>query len=156
MKVGLPSVIADLTSYMDTFIPLYKELMAETTDWYNNISYLANIPVTYNIEYDTDVGVTLLIQVYQVISDDFKVLIDHQNSQRTSLVAAALVVTVFLGVLSWLVVIRNLSKKEFEGRELLALVPVKLVLENFELKMYIIKNYLGKNDREHAKNIIKG
>ena len=155
ISVSLPTVLSDLNERLIGFIPLYIELMANSSDYVNNLIYIENGPFD-PISYDIDVSITLLIESYQAITSDFQTQMNTQNQQKTTLVTVSLVVTVIWGILTWIFVIRNLSKREFEGRELLGLVPMKLVFENFELKMYIIKNYLGKNKNHLAKDIIKG
>jgi len=132
--VGLLSMISRLGMEFTSFLPQFAasprteaDLIALYDESFNNIVY------------PLDINFVLLLNAYQVAIDDFAVLVVDLGDRSLRLAWIAVVVTVFLGALTWVFVMRKILKMDFESRLILALIPGRLVLQNFQMKRYVVR-----------------
>jgi len=103
----------------------------------------------------TDIGIVVLLHSYAASTKDFDNLVHKLEDERVILGWVASLVTISLGILTWVFVIRKLCGSELEERKLLALVPNRLILSNFLLKKYLVKVSRSDSNEVHKLFVMK-
>ncbi len=100
-----------------------------------------------------DVEFVLLLSAYVVAIDEFKGLVEDLERLQVQLAWLAATFSFFLGVFTWIFIMRRISKLDFESRELLSFVPTRLLLKNLLLKKYLVST--AKSKDTFAKSLLR-
>jgi len=133
--VGLLSLISRLGMDLTSFLPQFSSSTKTEEDLKALYSWSFD-----KIVYALDINFVLLLSAYTVTIKDFDDLVRKLEDESVKLAWIAVVVTVCLGIMTWLFVMRRILKIDFESRLVLGMIPGRLVLQNFQLKRYLIRS----------------
>jgi len=136
------SLIADGTgqvSFMKTFLQLNSVVKELVQRFANSDRSLASRKPIYSDFYNYyycygDVTNVMLFMSFEYSTNNFSEMVKELGDKSKTLAYLAFVVCGFLGVVTWVFVIRKLSRMEFERKKMLALIPDKYLFANFLMK----------------------
>lgn len=149
-SVGLVTILGKLDVYVGLWIEKYKGLSKDPDTLYQN--FMDDYVTFGNIATMTDISIIILGHSYMASTADFTDSVKQTENERILLTWVAIIVALLLGALTYIFVVRRLSDTEFEKMDLLALVPNKLIFENFMLKRYILK--VSRGDAKEAEKLL--
>ena len=133
-KLGLINVLSELSAYLKDF----KYNLDHTDDRTTLLSDFYSNYITNYIDY-FDMGSVLLLMSFSYSTNDFHNLVKKLENERVFIAWITLVASSLWGALTWLAVIKRLSRKEFKRNDILSLIPKRILLKNKKLNQYIIK-----------------
>jgi len=148
--VGLVQLLNELSTYLDGFLVKYETLPLDMQSLYD--TFMLDYVTFGNMASMTNISIVILLHSYAASTKDFDNLVEDLGNESVALAWIAIAVTISASILTWIFVIRKLSKSEFEERKLLALIPNRLILSNFLLKKYMIK--ISRNQLIEARKLL--
>jgi len=143
--VGLLNFISLLGMKFTTFMPAFSTSQRTIPD----LAALYNQSFE-DIVYPLDINFVLLLNAYSAATDEFSVLVEHLKVQSVKLAWIAVIVTICLGIMTWVFIMRKVLKIDFESRDILGIIPSRLLLGNAQLKRYVVR-VIGFNTYEAQK-----
>ena len=131
-EIGLMFVISLFQAQLESFITVFESSERDAED----LSELYGVAINTFIQY-IDVCSTLFLLSCTAVSDEFKTLIEMLNKQGAGLAALAVLLVVIIGGVCWQFIIRRVGRKKFDERELLSVIPSRLIATNPYLKRYL-------------------
>jgi len=129
---GLLKIFMQTESNIENFLNDYQSSSRNSTvlvemyrDLWNRLSSYAST------------GNVLILLSFAYSTNSFDALVEDLGNRSVALAWVAGVVCIALGAVTWLFVIRRLSSIPFERKRMLALLPQKIIFNNFLLKKYV-------------------
>jgi len=142
-RISLNKVLTTLDIVLEQFLIQFEVVrydMDATLQFYGE--YVIQV-----ISYLIDMGFLLMLRSFVSSRDDFSSLSKELERQRILLGWVAFLISLVLGALTWIFVVRKLLRREFERKKILALVPTKIIFGNFLLKNYVKRLACDPNDK---------
>jgi len=100
-----------------------------------------------------DVEFVLLLSAYVVAIEEFEDLVKDLEVLQVKLAWLAATFSFFLGVFTWIFIMRRISRLDFESKEILSFVPTRLLLKSPQLKRYLVST--AKANDTIAKSLLR-
>jgi len=100
----------------------------------------------------SDITATLMLLLFTATETKLKEKVDSLNERSLIVICVAIVVSIILGLLTWIFVIRKLVDRSLERKRVLAIIPNRLIITNPYLKMYLF--VLSKHNNEGVQHFM--
>ncbi len=142
-RISLAKVLTTLETVLEQFLVQFEVVrydMDAMLQFYGE--YVIQV-----ISYLIDMCFLLMLRSFVASRDDFSSLSKELERQRILLGWMASLISIVLGAMTWIFVVRKLLRREFERKKILALVPTKIIFGNFVLKNYVKRLACEKADK---------
>jgi len=100
----------------------------------------------------SDIATILMLLLFTATEIKFQEKMQSLDDTRLIVICIAIAVSVILGSLTWIFVIRKLVDRSFERKRVLAIIPNRLITANPYLKMYLF--VLAKDNHEGVQHFM--
>ncbi len=100
----------------------------------------------------SDITATLMLLLFTATEVKLQEKVDSLNDTSLIVICVAIAVSIILGLLTWVFVIKKLVDRSFERRRVLAIIPNRLITTNPYLKMYLF--VLSKDNNEGVQHFM--
>ena len=137
--IGLVDLLPDMANVINTI----------TSQFERGVKDESALMILYNKAVDmmdelTDVGVTLLLMLFEITKLDYADAIQKTDYKNLVMMLVALLVSIIVGFLAWMFVIKTLVNQELERRYTLELIPNRVIVNNPYMRKYLFDISNGK------------
>jgi len=134
--LGLVEVLSILATNMKQFFAFYRAADKSTAAALRAI--YVKIP-SGQIQ-AIDLSITYSLLLFEATIENFKDLSSKLENQRTQLTWIAFLLSFLLAIAAWQLIIKKLADRQFYKKDILSLLPIKLLYNNRMLKKYATTN----------------